>query len=652
VLAKDVLMSRTLAPLLSLLAPALMTGVAGCNGAEDPAVEASSMSASVSAFVEFPYELPAHARELLSSAVQDVAYDDSSGRLYVLHPDGLSISDDRGASFRHVSGRRLAGGNRPLTAIHLGTGVIYVEDSDYHYFVSEDDGATWTQRNTWYDSRLLASGSELYVLFGYGHDLTGIRVSHDHGLTWGWLPSAVPTGGGSEACIDGDIIALPMGRVVRYSTDRGASWRELAASGYLSYVQCAIANGNIYVHHAGDQIRRDMRFDVIRTAEPNPLLRSLSNPFPGETRRTSYGRLVAHGDSVAFVDTIWGNLAAVSRDRGASWEQLELPGDGETPPRWRSLALSDDRVWLGAPEGRGLDIVTADDWRLARASHPFDGNRHFNVYAHDRSYYAWDARDIFRSDDGGTTWTRLAPPWTASAATSTGVAYERGSTLLIGGGDWASGFKVFVSQDRGGSWAAPFDVPGPVQKIVAYGDDLLVVAGWKGSLGLYSYAVDHIWQAIPVDADLVDVAVDGPRLYALYPASMQQRERGGSAWVDAPLPAAPTNHQFLEGPALAFEGERAVFFGDGQFWASTDHGATWARAGRHAGARGAQSLSFSAHDLIHGDGSYGFAASADLGAEWTPISTAPLRMYPSQVLITGDGLCLVDAQGLACAERR
>jgi hypothetical protein len=646
--------------LRSRLALPLLATLTACGGAPTSANRTvakvdttAALDPSQLTFREFPSELPAHASELASTFVQDVGYDDARGRLYVLHPGALSISDDDGKSFRHVERRQMAGAG-PFTAIHVGGGVVYVDNGFNSVLVSEDGGATWSNRWRWHSSPLIASGSDLYQLADGIAD--NMSVSHDHAVTWSALPSRPPSGIGDSACVDGDIIVLPVGSLVRYSVDRGATWNVLQVpydvnQGPARFEECAIANGNVYVHDAGRK-----QLDVMRPSDSTPTLRPLSYPFAEEQTGHAYlGRLIAHGTRVAFTDRTdgAGKFAAVSNDQGATWQRVGWPGAATASDYWSSLALSDNVLWLGTPAGRGLDILNSSDGTasLAAATHPFGGAHAvslslqfdaFNAYAHDLTYYAWNDQDIFRSDDGGVSWSRLAPPWSSSNAASAGsVAYESGNTLLISYAD-----QLYASHDRGATWDAPLAAGGLTRKILPLGADVLVVSGGNSSLAplvLHRYGSTHPLLEIAADPTIVDVTVDGTTLYALYPATMKRSDDLGLTFVDVPLPVAPAG-PYHDGPALAFDGQNAVFLANGQLWASSDHGASWTATGRRLADGGAQPLVLFGTNVIHGDSSEGLGLSADLGAHWTrlPGSGPPL--------VTADRICVLE-MGLLCADR-
>lgn len=247
-------------------------------------------------------------------------------------------------------------------------------------------------------------------------------------------------------------------------------------------------------------------------AEPAQVERALVAPLAARSLLLDGA---ARGDLVVAVGERGHVL--VSRDRGSTWRQSEVPsrslltgvwlhderlgwavGHDETILRTRDGGVTWERVrfepeaerplldvWFRDAEhgfavgAYGAFLVTADGGATWEERPIGEADYHLNQIADDlegRLYLAAEAGQLYRSDDGGESWSELASPYQGSFF---GVLPLRDGALL------AFGLRgnLFRSEDRGASWT---ELPTGIEATLMTGLELaggrVLIAGLAGAL--------------------------------------------------------------------------------------------------------------------------------------------------------------------------
>lgn len=272
---------------------------------------------------------------------------------------------------------------------------VYVATS-WDYDRSFDGGATWTQvgeaGHVIYG--LVAHPSEAGVLFA-ATDL-GIERSADGGETWSRLGGETGPGFCQTVAVapwDGDRLLASCFTHLWTSTDGGATWR----------------------------------------------------PAPTPLADSSARRIEAVGEGPGTLYLLTGSGIVASFDGGAAWT-LRTPrlgrasGGGRllTPPRARN------RVFLGTLEGLFVSDPPWGGWKFleavgATAVYDLAAERHSN------RIYAATSRGLLASEDGGNTWTDIAPGmqvrWLTVDPLHRGTLYA-----------WDRSLGLFRTTDGGQTW--------------------------------------------------------------------------------------------------------------------------------------------------------------------------------------------------------
>lgn len=254
----------------------------------------------------------------------------------------------------------------------------------------------------------------------------------------------------------------------------------------------------------------------------------------------------------------------------------------------RARLRAGDNTWSGgAPAGAGLESAPLV---AAAASSPYV------VYA---SYSVGSSADLYRSEDGGRRWTRVA---SFVAITALEVDASSASTLYLGATRAGSLAGIFKSVDGGSTWTQTLLDAQLNVNVTAF------TASPSEDSTLYATAFDNIYRS--EDAGTSWAKITGPAL----------------GEVIASLLIDPTNAQVLYAGGYAFDYPSytplAPFFKK-----SSDRGATWTDLSEGLCCAGfAQSIAVDPTDAstifvglgrTPGDGQRGVRKSADGGATWS-----------------------------------
>lgn len=305
------------------------------------------------------------------------------------------------------------------------------------------------------------------------------------------------------------------------------------------------------------------------------------------------------GDGTGFAATATGLYR--TRNGGRAWRAVELPVE---EPAVQCLAVSPafarDRLVLAGAEADGL--FRSDDGGTTWTAPPELAGTGVTALAFaagpeaGRHLAAATEAGVALSADGGATWRRAgAPPEPIlSLLFAPGGADAGGREVLLAG---LVGGGVARSTDGGATWTPANAglrarlLDGLFLSPAFAEDGRLFVTGlqsgpfrssdrgasWtEGGDGLAGAAV-HALAAAPDGRD-------GPTLYAATGAGVHRSGDGGATWRPCPGPTAPVT-AVAAGPAVGDRpGPALAAGGDSALWASDDAGDTWRALGRPFGS--------------------------------------------------------------------
>lgn len=349
----------------------------------------------------------------------------------------------------------------------------------------------------------------------------GVLVSSDQGLNWEFRNDGLTSCDTKCLVTYNDTVFLATDENIFRSIDGGLHW---TPDPYLHnhYIK------HILVHN-GTLLASTYIQGVYQSTEGTQG-EYLTGVFPGDVR---YPYFMADNEDAMFIATYRRGVYR-SFDNGASWEPC-------------NNGLSSDVLGIYCHNGKvfatvlGQGVMASSNnggtWTSANL------NKQAKGYAHlgDTLYAACIGQGVFASFDNGVTWhdfnTNLAPKnlWCMDAHNGhlfVGDTYGRiyrGNSLYLG----TRKHGLHFSDDMGATWQSIDALPddATIRRITT--TDTIVAVGCEDGSIYVKYDHSDEWvqlEAIPVVGPILDICIDGERLYA--------SPMAGGIWYTE-LPAMP-----------------------------------------------------------------------------------------------------------------
>jgi hypothetical protein len=468
--------------------------------------------------------------------------------------------------------------------------------------------------------------------------LVCIAISTSHAQSVRWERLAGPAGGSVTSIAstpDGTLLAALDGQGLFRSDDGGSSWKIVGERPDVQW--SAIINttraGTLLLSGADSLLRRSTDMGATWTVVSDRMIRQI--PFV----RDSSGGIIGAGEGGLYRST----------DDGISWTST-----GSAIPEWiGALAVGTDGRLVATVEDaenlRGVKVSTdmGATWRFAQLGDSNTALAGALTVADGRIFAGSSGGGLFRSDDGGTSWTLM--PLVTPANYNTLLTLRDGSVIAGTLGD-----GVFRSVDGGASWQTFGADVGLQVATLRETDDGRVLAGtwysgvytvepalWKhSSLGLPPLGTSSI--AFGPSGTIHLIASDG-RLYS--------SSNNGASWDDPGASPRSTRVIAVDRDERLYAGS----FGYPNFGlvVSTNGGRSWEATG---GLQGEQVLALLVDRRghiyagverggysFHNSFTDGLFRSTDQGATWTTLGTGLRRVSPSSIVELGDGTLFIGA---------
>lgn len=390
---------------------------------------------------------------------------------------GVWRSVDGGASWQRASQGLPAGGNLQVTALAVPrrpAGTAFVNTIPFGLFRTRDAGASWKPIGNG-----LPAASQVFALALAPSDPRTLYVSfadrvyrsEDGGDSW--VPAGQPPGGPTLVTLavhprsPRTVYGGTSNSGLFKSTDGGRSWEPTGAPTDVSVITLALDSSRKGTVYAGLALQGHHPGGVLRSADGGATWQRRNQDIPGLTANSIAVDPADLDTLAAALDT--GGLFR-SANGGVRFARTSVgfpaaPGFGvligqvlaSGPGTFYAVEFIQPRLWKSTDSGRTWRPLPGPEGQVffLRAD-PVDPD---TLYAAARSALEWR---IHRSDDGGLSWTSLAPPppncglndmaVARPSASAPAVLYLASARSLGSSSCGASQSGLFRSSDGGTSW--------------------------------------------------------------------------------------------------------------------------------------------------------------------------------------------------------
>lgn len=417
-----------------------------------------------------------------------------------------------------------------LAVFWIATTVLFVGfvtqlGADEHTEPNESD---WVQTNGPYGGEILAIHEAPKGVLFAGTEGAGIFRSTDHGDTWTPINTGLRFEPGEGLSIrafahKGGLIYAGAPDALYASTDGGDTWHQVPIFGerFVSVSDIMFIGARVYV----GTLNRGVWYSDDSGESWQPVI-------------------VTMGDRMYTASV---NGWVLYSDDGDSWRPV--------PPNERLGAmlireLSSIGTTLVAATQNAVFRQRTNEDALTAINDDVVEQRITAFAAVDNRLYASgsigeERSGLFRSDDEGDSWTRIA---TEEITRSVETIAVYGTTLYVG----TSGSGVFRSDDKGDSWTAVNDglTHRTVSALLAVNEDT-VFAGTRGGGVFRTTDGGHSWIEINTgitNAMVRELEVLGDKIYTRVSGKIVYSADGGESWQPVKIPSTAMKYGF---PALS-----------------------------------------------------------------------------------------------------
>ena len=524
---------------------------------------------------------------LPEAASTTVAFDARTpSRLYAgIADQGVFVTADRGETWKTAS----AGMSvfvRGVAFDAADDAVIYAGSLTAGLFRSDDSGASWKQKGL-KDEVILGvradpkNGGTVYVA-----TTSGLIRSVDYGETWKLAGQRISFV--FSVAVDPrnrDVVYLGgLGGVVLKSTDGGRTWTpsssglprlniiSLAVNPDTGWIHAAVEEGPIYLSEDGGQTWK------ATGSHDSSRLRVVELRYDAASK-AYYASTSNQGVLLSFDGRNWAPFSQ-GLPSAATSSVTGVPGQAGT-------------VLVSTGEAGVLRSVNGSDWAAANQGLP--STRVLALAANGEGpVYALLPGAVYRSDDGGDTWTPTGGALPQDEVQSLAVNPLDAQSLAVA----ASGGRVYLSRDGGSTWSesAVSSRDWPVRSI-EFGAEGVIYAGTLG-------------------------------------VGLSMTRDGGGTWSEGATPDVVG--PFVASIAVHPEDSRIVYAGTaGGVIRSDDRGESWhpAMKGLPKGAVLTLAIDPAQTDRLYAGTAYGVYTSDDGGQNWQPIAKGMFHRNVTSLLI-------------------
>lgn len=431
------------------------------------------------------------------------------GRTFASHGSAVLRLAGDGSGWDTVF--NFAPGNYAARLFHLGSELYAFNGDGLHRSV--DLGASWMRISRFFGAGLSLSGLVERGPYLYAGSSAGMYRSQDRGATWIGIHRGLAVGPARRqlAFLGDTLLAIGPGHLL-ISTDSGATWSARDSSLFsIYYTTLATEAGHLYVGTWGHGVLHST--DGGRTWDPAgtglPAGKSIDGLFPrGNTL-------------LAFVD---GYKLYRSADRGATWNTAQNGIPGDVAPR--DLHAMGDTFFLGTTEGTYRSVDGGGTWGRTGAGGA-NGYEVTRLAGQDGSLYAYGRDPSQGIGDGlhvsrnqGRDWTRIPMNGLRDTVLSDLKAYGPSLFAVTDSG-------LYRSPDGGRTWTA-----------IDEGLDVRATSAnslWIHGGTVYTNA-GGLWKRPLSDFGPVSMAGEGLRRENRGPARPRPMLHGGRMTVPVPVP--------------------------------------------------------------------------------------------------------------------
>lgn len=460
------------------------------------------------------------------------------GRVYAgTWNGGMYKSADGGASWQSIAGGLPLVTVSSLAVSPIDADVIYAGGTGV--YKTADGGATWQPLPLdLVDSTVVALAIDpnaSQVVYA-GTDRGAIFKSTDGGAEWISLGNWAQEYGITCLLVSpfsSDVLFAGTSQgVVLKSADAGARWlpaeNGIATAGAIESLAADSSRpGVVYVASAGG---------VFKTMDDGVLWHAVNVGLPVDASGTVGVRTVAldaaQSDSV-YAALIGGGIFK-SVDGGAEWKVMNT--NGLSTGAIRSMALETNHpatIFVGASfDGIGKFVDGGSQWEMVNSGLANIFARSFAVDPVDASVMYLGAHKLFKSNNGGATWSAIGNEQLPEAAIDS-LAVDPFNSSVV----WVGGAKgVYLSSDSGSLWTRvgglPVDFAGVVMKFDPVQQHKIFLGGNSGLLVTTNDGADwtSLFSADQVTALVLDPLDPNKLAVGTNASGVCTTATGGSGW--------------------------------------------------------------------------------------------------------------------------